>query len=204
MGRSGVVFDGEGAAILGARAASTSSLTVRMTDPLPPFLDDVQDWAAVITGQAIYGAVDQMAGVDLVNTAGGSNQKVLNGWTWISRVDPTAFDLAVNAGITIRNGPLIHYGGPDPCVNVAKSSLPGDVVFEPTLIFGPTCSSEQWFEKAAFQEPQINADLDNTTDLPLRDGPTRVGDPTIWGTIGADTVFGALAGLLYHGQRGLI
>lgn len=131
-------------------------------------IDDIQAWAAVVTGQGVA------SNLALVTTQSGSNEKILNGPVWISRVDSNSFGLASNAGLRIENGPLVHYGGAAPCTNVSKYTvagappkLPAEVTFEPNLIFGPICSSSQWYNRAAFLEPSVPANLNVLT---ARDG----------------------------------
>lgn len=148
-------------------------------------LDDIRAWAIAVTGEGLAPSAA------LLSTQGGSIPKILNGPVWMSRVDSAALDLSTNAGIEIQNGPLVHYGGPSPCVNVTKASLGPDVNFEPDLIFGPLCVSNRWYEQEAFREPPIGVDLDNTAQMPLRDGASALTGTPRWGSIGSDTVLGA-------------
>jgi hypothetical protein len=145
-------------------------------------LESIQGWAAVLTGQGVPSTEF------LVSTQGGSIPKVLNGPVWMSRVTPDSFDLANNAGIRIDDGPLVHDGGPDPCVNVGKFGSPGpgpklpdDVDFEPNLVFGPVCSSTPWYAQPAFAEPPIPIDLEL---LVKRDGLVAESGMPMWGSLG--------------------
>lgn len=152
-------------------------------------LEDVRNYAVALTAEGLPPAEP------LVVTQGGSVQKVLTGPVYMESVATSAFALSTNAGITMKDGPLLHYEGTTPnCVSAAKSSLPVDVKFEPDLIFGPICTSSPWYDLfgTAFDEPPINANLDT---MQLRNGTALSSSPPVaWGGLsvaGAYSVSGA-------------
>ncbi len=147
-------------------------------------LSNTRDYAMALTGEGLA------ANDALILTKGGSVQKILTGPVFMQRVTNSSFDLSTSAGITMRNGPLLHFGGAPPCTAVAKSSLPNGVEFEPDLIFGPVCTPSNWYDVfgVAFDEPPIRANLEG---LALRDGTALVGALTTWPTIGVTQVLGS-------------
>lgn len=151
-------------------------------------LEDIRNYAAAITGENLTPTQA------LVVTQGGSEQKVFTGPVFMQRVTPASFNLSVNAGVTVKEGPLLHYDGTSPdCVSAPKSSLPPDVKFEPDLIFGPICTPDRWFDvfTTAFDEPPIGNGTLNLGTLPLRDGTVPLSGVPTWPTVGASPVAGS-------------
>lgn len=134
-------------------------------DSVAGVIDAPQLWAVVITGETVDPAHH------LVKTAGGSGNKVIEGLTWLSRLDKTSGGVSVETGpshaLEIRNSSLVYYDDTtDPeCTSVPASDptgpidLTGEVEFSPALIYRPVCTKTPWTNQPSFDDPPISSDL---------------------------------------------
>jgi hypothetical protein len=123
-------------------------------------IDGVLMWAAVLTGEGVPN------GQPLLTSQGGnSERKVLGGPVFMSRVTPQSFLLSPI--VEIENGNLWYedFTGTGPCVTVAETALPAQLLFTPDLIYGPQCARATW--KQIQPSPTIP---ENLSLLQLRDG----------------------------------
>jgi hypothetical protein len=160
---AGCVLDTQEAVLPGVQAdfngASASVTCERITSGF----EGIQAYAAVMTGEGLSPSDS------LLSSQSGSNDKILGGPVYMSRVDSSAFSLG--PPVEIADGPLLYHdaSGSVPCTSVKSTTMPNQLKFEPELIFGPVCVSVPWHE--IFATPEV-PDL---TAVVERDGTLDVG-----------------------------
>lgn len=155
---AGCILDTQKAVLPGVKADFNGATAEVTCERITSGFDGIQAFAAVMTGEGLS------ATTSLLSSQSGSNEKVLGGPVYMARLN-SAFALGPN--VKIKDGPLFYQAGTtgsQPCVSVKASSLPPQLVFEPKLIFGPVCVSEEW--KEIFDSPPV-PDLSGLT---VRDG----------------------------------
>ena len=163
---AGCILDTQEAVLPGVEADFNDATAAVTCERITSGFEGIAAYAAVMTGEGIP------AGQALLTSQSGSNEKVLGGPVYMSRVNSNSFDL--DPPVNIKDGPLLYHdtSGTTPCTSVKASTLPADLVFEPELIFGPVCVSVPWNE--IFQSPVV-PDL---TGLPELDGSLPYPDPS--------------------------
>lgn len=116
-------------------------------------LDAQQLWAVVVTGEGLTAAQD------LLTTSGGSNDKTIEGRVWISRVDASALSIGASHVVEILNGPLVYFDSTNPCTSIPAASLAGDIVFTPSIIHRPICTTVPWTDQPSFDDTPISTDI---------------------------------------------
>lgn len=121
--------------------------------------ESIQAFAVALTGEGLP------ATSGLLDTRGGSNDKVFGGPVYMERINAAAFQ-DLEKVVKVEDGPLLYHdtSAMVPCASVPASTLPEKLVFEPNLIFGPICITRNW--KQMFKSPVAP----NLTGLPVRNG----------------------------------
>ncbi len=167
---AGCILDTQEAVLPGVEADFNGASAAVTCERITSGFDGIQAYAAVMTGEGL--APTQ----SLLSSQSGSNSKVLGGPVFMSRVNAAAFSLG--PPVKIEDGPLLYHdpSGSVPCNSVKASTLPGALVFEPELIFGPVCVSVSWQE--LFDSPEVP----NLTLLPPRNGTASLATAPILGS----------------------
>jgi len=162
---AGCVLDTQKAVLPGADVDFNGASATVSCERITTGYEGIQAYAAVLTGEGLDPSDD------LLKSQAGSNDKVLGGPVFMSRIDSDAFDLG--PPVSIENGPLLYHdtSGASPCSSVSASTMPDQLRFEPELIFGPVCVSVSWNE--LFDSP----DVPDLNGLSILDGSAPVGDP---------------------------
>jgi hypothetical protein len=155
---AGCILDTQEAVLPGVQADFNDATAAVTCERITSGFEGIAAYAAVMTGAGIP------PGQALLTSQSGSNEKVLGGPVYMSRVGTGAFDL--DPPVKVKDGPLLYHdtSGTTPCTSVKASTMPTNLVFEPELIFGPVCVSVPWTE--IFKSPEV-PDL---TVLPEMDG----------------------------------
>ena len=153
---AGCILDTQKAVLPGLKADFNGATAAVTCERITSGFEGIQAYAAVMTGEG-------MNGLSLLSSQSGSNEKVLGGPVYMSRLT-NAFELS--PPVNIKDGPLLYHdtSGTVPCKSVKASTLPAQLVFEPELIFGPICVSKPWTE--LFDSP----DVPPLSGLPERNG----------------------------------
>ena len=173
---AGCILDTQVAVLPGVEADFNGASATVTCERLTSGFDGIQAYAAVLTGLGVS------SNDALLLSQSGSNDKVLGGPVYMSRIDARAFDLT--PPVRIADGPLLYHdqSGQQPCRSIKPSVLTsrtgGRLIFDPELIFGPTCVSVGW--KELFTSPAV-PDL---STLPERNGSVPVGGVTLPGVLG--------------------
>lgn len=123
-------------------------------DSLSGSIDAATTWAVVITGQGVPSIQS------LLPTDAGSNNKVIDGRVWMSRIDTSALqDIGPAHKVEIRNGPLVYYDPAANCTPVSAASIFTRVIFQPSLIYRPICVPTPWINQPSFDDPPISNDI---------------------------------------------
>ena len=157
-------------------------------------IGDIQAWAAVITG---VGAGNSYL---LSSQSGNSKEKILGGPVYMSRVTNASF--AFGPDVKIKDGPLYYTDpgcGTPTATPVTAASLPTQLIFEPSLIYGPQCATQDWTYKTVGADP-VAPDLSVSASLPLNppstlDGSCQVFSPGVYDT--PDDLLPALGSNVY-------
>ncbi len=177
---AGCILDTQKAVLPGLKADFNGATAAVTCERITSGFEGIQAYAAVMTGQG-------MDGLSLLSSQSGSNEKVLGGPVYMSRLTG-AFSLS--PPVNIKDGPLLYHdsSGTAPCKSVKASTLPAQLVFEPELIFGPICVSRPWTE--LFDSP----DVPDLTSLQERNGqlprdpvPPAPDAPPVPGALGSYT-----------------
>jgi len=163
---AGCILDTQEAVLPGVEADFNDATAAVTCERITSGFEGIAAYAAVMTGEGIP------AGQALLTSQSGSNEKVLGGPVFMSRVDAKSFDL--DPPVNIKDGPLLYHdtSGAKPCTSVKASAIPPKLVFEPELIFGPVCVSVPWTE--IFKSPNV-PDLTGLTEM---DGSLPTSDPS--------------------------
>ena len=173
---AGCILDTQVAVLPGVQADFNGASATVTCERITSGFEGIQAYAAVLTGLGVPSSEA------LLLSQSGSNDKVLGGPVYMSRIDAQAFDLS--PPVRISDGPLLYHdrSGAQPCRSIKPSVLSartaGRLIFDPELIFGPTCVSVGWRE--LFSSPAV-PDL---TGLPERNGTVPVGLSTVPGVLG--------------------
>lgn len=162
---AGCILDTQQAVLPGVQADFNDATAAVTCERITSGFEGIAAYAAVMTGAGIPPSEA------LLTSQSGSNEKVLGGPVYMSRVGANSFELS--PPVNIKDGPLLYHdtSGSTPCTSVKASTLPSNLVFEPELIFGPVCVSVPWTE--IFKSPVV-PDL---TGLPELDGSVPSPDP---------------------------
>lgn len=113
-------------------------------------IGDIQAWAAVMTG---IGVPTTGSDAFLLSTqSGNSEEKVLGGPVYMDKVTNASFKFGPT--VKIKDGPL-YYHDATCAAPVTPSSLPNQLVFEPKLIYGPICTTENWTAPTLGADPVV-------------------------------------------------
>ena len=176
---AGCILDTQVAVLPGVDADFNGASATVTCERVTSGFEGIQAYAAVMTGEGLA------ASDALLVSQSGSNDKLLGGPVYMSRVDSAAFDLS--PPVKIADGPLLYHdtSGDEPCRSIRPSVIDnrtgGKLVFEPELIFGPICVSVGWQE--LFASPQV-PDLSGLVE---RDGSVALGGATLPGVEGSYT-----------------
>ena len=178
---AGCILDTQKAVLPGLKADFNGATAAVTCERITSGFEGIQAYAAVMTGQG-------MDGLSLLSSQSGSNEKVLGGPVYMSRL---AGAFSPSPPVNIKDGPLLYHttsSGAAPCKSVKASTLPTQLVFEPELIFGPICVSRPWTE--LFDSP----DVPDLTSLQERNGqlprdpvPPAPDAPPVPGALGSYT-----------------
>ena len=167
---AGCILDTQEAVLPGVEAdfngVSASVTCERITNGF----EGIQAYAAVMTGAGLSPSEA------LLVSQSGSNSKVLGGPVYMARVDAGSFDLG--PPVKIEDGPLLYHdpAATERCIPVNSSTLPGQLQFEPELVYGPICVSTPWEE--LFVSPVV-PDLTGAAD---RDGSASLSSDPVTGS----------------------
>jgi Tfp pilus assembly protein PilX len=162
---AGCILDTQEAVLPGVQADFNDATAAVTCERITSGFEGIAAYAAVMTGAGIP------SGQALLTSQSGSNEKILGGPVYMSRVGANSF--ALSPPVNIKDGPLLYHdtSGTTPCTSVKASALPSKLVFEPKLIFGPVCVSVPWTE--IFKSPMV-PDL---TSLPELNGSVPSSNP---------------------------
>ena len=113
-------------------------------------IGDIQAWAAVMTG---VGVPTSGGNAYLLSTqSGNSLDKILGGPVYMDRVTNPSFSFGPT--VKIKDGPLFYHDST--CATpVTPSSLPPQLIFEPNLIYGPICATQDWTAPTLGADPVV-------------------------------------------------
>lgn len=151
---------------------ATTTVTCSRTDV---GLGDVQGWAAVITGVGV-----PTSGVLLSSQSGNSAPKILDGPVFMQRAKAVNFSLGPD--VKIANGPL-YYNDPN-CgtLSASPATPPSNLIFVPALIFGPTCTLQDWTNVAP--DPAVpDLSILAVNPPPTMNGACQVFSPGMYDTL---------------------
>ena len=168
---AGCVLDTQEAILPGVEADFNGATAAVVCERITSGFEGIQAYAAVMTGEGLPSTMS------LLSSQSGSNEKVLGGPVYMSRISDASFDLT--PPVKIEDGPLLYHdtSGSVPCLSRKPSTIAavnaGTLKFEPELIFGPICVTVSW--KELFDSPEV-PDLNG---LAVRDGTkSLIDDPT--------------------------
>ena len=137
-------------------------------------IGDIQAWAAVMTGIGVPANSYLLSS----QSGNGSEAKLLGGPVYMERVTTSSFNLG--PAVKIKDGPLFYHDAT--CATPATAaSLPSTLIFEPNLIYGPICSTENWTIATVGADPDVpNLSLLPPNPLPTTTGSCQVFSPGVY------------------------
>ena len=139
-------------------------------------IGDIQAWAAVMTG---IGLPTSGPNAYLLSTqSGNSAEKILGGPVYMNSVTNQSFQFGPT--IKIKDGPLYYHDAT--CASpVTPSTLPAELIFEPKLIYGPICATEDWTAPTLGADPVVpNLSLLPANPVATPNGSCQVFSPGIY------------------------
>ena len=150
-------------------------------------IGDIQAWAAVMTG---IGVPTSGSDTYLLSTQSGNTaDKILGGPVYMDRVTNASFKFGPT--VKIKDGPL-YYHDSTCATPVTPSSLPAELIFEPKLIFGPICATQDWTAPTLGADPAVP----NLSLLPVNPATTTNGSCQVFSP-GTYTAMPALGNSVY-------